>query len=242
MRNAPAAFGTYIAGVLAARPGPLRVLEIGGGATTRLPLTDAHLTVLDNSAEALARNEVAQEKLLGDAQSFDLGTDRFDVAVFWNVLEHIPQPEKALARACDSLRPGGLLIVRGPELKSFKALVTRYTPYPLHVLFYRRVLGLPDAGREGRAPCKIYHSRGSDRSRIIATIVERGLSVRYQELFVGDQVVKLRRYSRFGYYVYAGAAKLLRVATGRRLGSRETEFVLAAERPRDLTTRSLAAR
>jgi SAM-dependent methyltransferase len=231
MRNATAEFGVYIADLLASRPGPLRVLEVGGGAVTRLPIADAHLTVLDNSADALARNPTAGEKLLGDAETTDLGRDRFDVAVFWNVLEHLSHPQAALARACEALKPGGLLIVRGPELTSLKAMVTRATPFRLHVLFYRRVLGIPNAGTDGRSPFPVAHSRGAGRPQIIEALLGRGFHIRYDTPFIGDQVVKLRRYSPLGYRAYAGAAKLVRAATRGRYGARETDYVLVAERP-----------
>jgi SAM-dependent methyltransferase len=231
MRTATPEFYAFITDLLAGRPGPLRILEVGGGANTRLPLTDAHVTVLDNSADALARNTYAEEKLFGDAQTTDLGRDRFDVAVFWNVLEHLARPQAALARACDALKPGGLLIVRGPELRSLKALVTRATPHRFHVLFYRRVLGIAEAGTNGRSPFPTPHSRGAGRPQIADALVERGFRIRYESAFVGDQVVKLRRYSPLGYRAYAGAAKLMRVATRGRYGARETDFVLVAERP-----------
>src|SRR5437016_1029345 len=85
--------------ILAKMPPPVRVLEAGGGSTTRVQIPGASYVVIDISPEQLARNTYADEKLLGDLQTFDYGPARFDVALFWDVLEHLKEPGEALKRA-----------------------------------------------------------------------------------------------------------------------------------------------
>jgi 2-polyprenyl-3-methyl-5-hydroxy-6-metoxy-1,4-benzoquinol methylase len=45
----------------------------------------------------------------------------FDVVCFWDVLEHVPSPTAALAKARRLLRPGGLLVVSTPDIASVSA-------------------------------------------------------------------------------------------------------------------------
>ena len=230
MEFVPSEFERFIAGAVKTNGVPVEILDVGGGAVCRVPLTNARVTVLDGSPDALERNDAAGIKLVGDAQSFDYGDRRFDIAVFWNVLEHVPCPDAALERACDRLNRNGLIVIRGPELNSLKALVTRYTPHWLHVLFYRWVLGIRDAGRNGRPPCPVEHNREADRDAIESLLRKLGFKIQYEQHYVGDQVTELRRFSSVGYLLYSGVASLVRLLTFSRYGRRETEFILVGRR------------
>lgn len=226
----PDEFQSFMLNETRRRSAPLDVLEVGGGAVSHFDLRDSRVTVLDSSSEALVRNDRAAVKLVGDAQEFDYRDRRFDLAIFWNVLEHVPAPEAAIERACGSLRPDGMIVVRGPELKSLKSIVARLTPHWVHVLYYRRVLRIRDAGRDGRPPCRIQHSPGADRVPLIDKLKKLGFSLQYEQRYVGDQVVELRRYSGLAYRIYTTASALLRLLTRSRYGARETEFILVARR------------
>jgi SAM-dependent methyltransferase len=230
MEFVPEAFAGFIAPHLDATPRPVRILEVGGGAVSRVPCRDAEVTVLDSSPDALARNAGAVETLVGDAQDFDYGDRRFDVAVFWNVLEHVDAPAAAVERAADSLAPGGMIVVRGPELGSLKSLIVRLTPHAVHVLYYRWILGIADAGAEGRPPCRIAHDSQADRGALIALFRRLGFTIRYEQRYIGDQVIELRRFSLLAYRIYDAAAGLLRWLTYSRYGKRETEFILVARK------------
>lgn len=209
MEFVPGEFAAFIEPRMKVKDGPVRILEVGGGAVSRLPCDDAQVTVLDSSADALSRNNAA-ETLVDDAEHFDYGGRRFDVAVFWNVLEHVEGPGMAVERAADSLAAGGMIVVRGPELGSLKSIVTRLTPHAIHVLYYRWVLGIADAGTEGRPPCRIAHDAQADRQSLIALFRELGLVIQYELRYVGDQVLELRRFSKPAYRIYNAAAALLR--------------------------------
>ncbi|WP_374942777.1 class I SAM-dependent methyltransferase [Sphingomonas sp.] len=230
MEFVPQEFASFMTQRLDARPEPVRILEVGGGAVSRVPHDDAQVTVLDCSPDALARNTGAVETLVGDAQVFEYGERRFDVAVFWNVLEHIAVPEAAVERAAQSLDDGGMIVVRGPDLGSLKAVITRFTPHWVHVLFYRWVLGIADAGTAGRPPCRVEHDGHADRVALIALFRRLGFTMQYEQRYVGDQVLELERFSRLAFRLYAGAAALVRLLTFSRYGTRETEFILVARK------------
>src|SRR5215217_4099405 len=83
------------------------VLDAGAGQTLPLDLPrDVHLVALDISSEQLKRNQNADEKIVGDLQSVDLSGRTFDIVVCWDVLEHLPRPEAAVAQMASWLRPG----------------------------------------------------------------------------------------------------------------------------------------
>lgn len=46
-------------------------------------------------------------------------TDTFDVVIFNDVLEHIPEVEAAIAASRDHLSPGGLLVLNAPDQRGF---------------------------------------------------------------------------------------------------------------------------
>ena len=208
------------------------VLEIGGGASTNVELPGARYTVVDNSKEALARCAYADEAVLADAERFDPQPGGYDVVVFWNVLEHLANPDEALRRAAAGVRSNGLLIARGPELRSLKALITRLTPHRLHVLFYRKVLGSPEAGSPGRSPFPVHHSSFATPEAIMATLLPLGFSVAHDQRYVGDQLQLLRSYSTLAYFFYQLATGLLRIATGGRWGGPSTDFVMVFRKAR----------
>jgi SAM-dependent methyltransferase len=124
--------------------GPLAaVLDAGAG--HQLPLDiplDVHLSALDLSEEALAKNENADTKIVGDVQTYEFRPGSFDAVICWWVLEHLREPARAIARLATALRSGGLLVVAVPYLWGFKALATKATPYRFHVWLARRSNGL----------------------------------------------------------------------------------------------------
>jgi SAM-dependent methyltransferase len=100
-----------------AYPADSRVLEVGcgvGAQTVHLVARSpgAHLTAVDISAASLAqaRARVGEDVDWRRADLFDLdGT--YDHVFVCFVLEHLPEPEKALAHLKTLLRPGGTITV-----------------------------------------------------------------------------------------------------------------------------------
>ena len=100
-----------------AYPAGSRVLEVGcgvGAQTVHLVARspDAHLTAVDVSAESLAqaRARVGPGVDFRQADLFDLDGS-YDHLFVCFVLEHLPEPEKALSHLKTLLRPGGTITV-----------------------------------------------------------------------------------------------------------------------------------
>src|SRR5271165_3896175 len=83
-------------------------LEAGCGSMShfRLP-SKTRLVGIDISERQLANHGRLDEKVLGDLQSYDWSTARFDLVVCWDVLEHLPDPVAAMERMFAATRPGG---------------------------------------------------------------------------------------------------------------------------------------
>ncbi|MEV7096400.1 L-histidine N(alpha)-methyltransferase [Amycolatopsis sp. NPDC051045] len=100
-----------------AYPAGSRVLEVGcgvGAQTVHLAARspDAHLTAVDVSAASLAqaRKRVGAAVDFRRADLFDLDGE-YDHLFVCFVLEHLPEPEKALTHLKTLLRPGGTITV-----------------------------------------------------------------------------------------------------------------------------------
>lgn len=72
---------------------------------------------IDIGAEfEFAHREAAPARLMQmDAQSLDFPEDSFDVIYSFHVLEHLPDPERALREMRRVLRPGGMFLVGTPN-------------------------------------------------------------------------------------------------------------------------------
>ena len=116
----------------------IRVLEAGCGSASQIKFTaQVHAVGIDIEAEELENNAAVQEKILGDIQDYPLPKDDFDVVICWMVLEHLSRPKDALTNLFRAVKPGGIVILGFPNLASIKGLVTKFTPFWFHALFYR---------------------------------------------------------------------------------------------------------
>jgi len=132
---------TFLDEFLQGRSG-LRVLEVGCGSRSNVRLgADPYVVGLDVSQGQLDRNQEVQEKILGDIQTIALPGERFDVAICWDVIEHLDDPRRALDQIFQCLRKGGLAILAGPNLYSIKGVTAKLTPFRFHVWFYENVSG-----------------------------------------------------------------------------------------------------
>jgi SAM-dependent methyltransferase len=104
-------------------------------------LDDARLTGLDIDGPALAENPRVDERIVGSVETYPLPAEEFDVVVCWDVLEHLSQPDLALANLAQTLKPGGTMILGFPNPLSVKGLLTKLTPYSFHRWVYRQLLG-----------------------------------------------------------------------------------------------------
>ena len=105
------------------RPG--RALELGCGDATMLrTLRDAGWRVvgLERTADvaAHASTRLGQPVLVGDLDSID-PSDRFDLIVLFQVLEHMGDPLSVLRRCAALLTPHGQLVIGVPNIASWQA-------------------------------------------------------------------------------------------------------------------------
>ncbi len=137
-----------------AAPGQrVRLLEAGCGSMSKVRLpANVEVVGIDISARQLARNEGLHERILADIQTYRLPAQAFDIIICWDVLEHLEHPGQALRNFFRAARPGGLIILAFPNLFSLKGVITKLTPHAVHVWYYRRLLHVPDAGKEDTPP------------------------------------------------------------------------------------------
>ena len=136
----------------------LRVLEAGCGREWHLSTDDLTIEIsgIDLDSHALEFRRDVQKDLdhaiVGDLRTVQLPKVHFDVVYSSFVLEHVDGAERALDNIIGALKPGGLLIVRVPDLDGVQTHVARILPHWCAVLYYRFAWKIKNAGRPGFAP------------------------------------------------------------------------------------------
>ena len=129
-----------------------RLLDVGSGDGQFLHLCKqaGYTSVGIESSAALTEHAAmaADVEVTGgeySASSFTAGS--FDIVTFIQVLEHFPAPAEALDAAREHLRPGGLLVIEVPSIRSphwiawratrcARLLENRFGVFPEHVGYY----------------------------------------------------------------------------------------------------------
>ena len=184
-------------GILGQRlpPTGLAVYEAGGGSTSFLPLEvlrRARVTVVDIDENQIRSNDYAQERILGDVQTHRFATGSFDLVICYNVIEHLADVGAALSGFCESLKPGGLMLIGAPNPKSLSGVVTKNSPHWFHVWFYRHVRGERNAGRPGHAPFPTFFHPLVTLSNLEAFANTRGLEVIYRTEYESPRFPEMR--------------------------------------------------
>jgi SAM-dependent methyltransferase len=211
----------------------INVLEAGCGSRSPVDFGEhAHVVGLDIDKNAVCKNDKLDEKLIGDLETYPLPAETFDLIFCRFVLEHLNDPERALANMRRALRPGGWLALVFPNRWSLKGVVTRLTPHSLHVLGYRMLFG------KGSAIPYETRFAPSVSSEGIRHFAEReGLRVVTLEPHPGDWDWLLRKHSPVLGRVWLLAERIVQALTlGRASPSRrECIAILADERPEGVT-------
>jgi len=94
--------------------------------------------------EDLNRYKHAAETGAGEIRIIQHDTDRwyesfapFDVITLWHVLEHVEKPVKTLRQACNALKPGGIVVLSIPNIKSLQAAMCKDRWFHLDVPRHR---------------------------------------------------------------------------------------------------------
>lgn len=185
--------------------GQIEILEAGCGRRWPYRLHDVRyvLTGVDVNEDALRIRQEEKKDLdhviLGDLRTVRLEEHHFDIVYSAFVLEHIAEAELVFANFLRWLKPGGLMILKFPDRDSVYGFVTRITPYWLHVLYKRYLVGNPNAGKPGFGPFPTVHEEIISRRAFLATIRRHQLTIK-EEYGFGT----LPTWQRLGTRVLAG--------------------------------------
>lgn len=208
----------------------LNVLEAGCGSLSKITFQHSiNLTGIDISEKQLERNQTLKKKILGDLHSYDLGENIYDVIVCWDVLEHLDKPTMALDNMMRSLVPGGILLIKLPNVMSLKGLITKYTPHNLHVLYYKLVYKRPDAGKNDTGPFKSFLRYAISQKGFRKYAASRGFEIPFLEFAdISETEYFLKRLKHSGIFkkAYRTANKLARLISFNTLDKSEMAVIL----------------
>lgn len=222
--------GLYARKTLPSRP----ILEAGGGSFSYFSLpSGAPLIALDISHGQLLRNEAATHRVQADLGHLPIASSRLGMVICFNVIEHLDDPDDALAQLIAALAPGGLLVLGCPDRVSLKGIITRATPFAVHRAFYRFVVGKKDRG-DGHFDAFATPFRPLVASTALPGWLEaNGMEILHFRHYDGAAAYRLttgsllRRVVALPYNTLAGA---LHALTGGRWGGRNSDILLVARR------------
>jgi SAM-dependent methyltransferase len=213
--------------------GPITALDAGCGSISHLNVPEgSRLVGLDAEREALAAHaDTLDEVILADLDRPVALEPRFDLIVCWDVIEHLRHPRVAFETFIRGLKPGGALVLAGPSLLSPKGLLTKATPYRLHVWFYRRFLHRPQAGTPGHNPYPTFMSWEMAPPAIRRYLMERGLRLHYLTGYESPmQATMKQRFAPFRWG-WAVLRAILLVLSGTVMDIDKTDFIAVFTRP-----------
>ena len=188
----------------------LKVLEAGCGSATEIKLPDnAYFVGLDISGKQLERNSVAQEKILGDIQTYPLPSNDFDVILCFYLLEHLPQPELALKNFLQTIKKDGIIILALPNVLSIWGLITKFTPHWFHVWVYRYIFGEKRAGTDDFGPFQTFSRFSISPKHLQKFALSNDLSIEYVDLYENFRQTDMREKFGFWWKLLAGIIKVL---------------------------------
>lgn len=132
-------------------PATAQVLDVGCGNGEFLALAkELGYGVLGVDVSASAKKLCAQhgiEARVGDfrAPGVIAADETFDLVTFWDVIEHLDDPASFLRRACQVLKPGGLILIKTPKITHFTLRLSAMLPrvagamlqLPGHIQFFQ---------------------------------------------------------------------------------------------------------
>jgi SAM-dependent methyltransferase len=183
----------------------IRLLEAGCGSSTHIKFDpEVYAVGIDISEEQLKKNTIVQEKILGDIEEYPLPREQFDVAICWMVLEHLPNPQRAMQNMFSSVKPRGLVILGYPNLLSIKGIVTKLTPFWFHKKFYKFM-------KYGCQPFPTYLRMAITPTNVRRFAEENGFSVIFSKLVEGGVAKRFRKRFRIMDFAFTAADLVTRV-------------------------------
>lgn len=118
----------------------MTILDVGSGRTPAIPVEtrpyECRYIGLDISAEELAHarpGSYDDEYAIDLKHKVDTLTGEVDLAISWQVLEHITPLPDAVSNVCEYLRPGGHFVSLLSGANAHYALINRFVPQRLGV-------------------------------------------------------------------------------------------------------------
>jgi ubiquinone/menaquinone biosynthesis C-methylase UbiE len=115
------------------------LLEVGSGdgyvlkALSDLPVSLTGIEISEKRIER-SRGLVPQAEIVaGDARDMPFESQSFDLVVCSEVLEHVPEPERAIAEMKRVVRPGGLVIVTVPQERNWQLGRLALLRFPIRI-------------------------------------------------------------------------------------------------------------
>jgi SAM-dependent methyltransferase len=208
------------------------VVEVGCGARSHLEYpSETRLMGLDMSPTQLQRNTAVRWRVLGDAERLALASGCADVAVSWDVLEHLAHPARALAELARVVRPGGLIVIGLPNVLSLKGVITRLTPWWVHVWVYRHVLGDATAGTDASDQFPTTMRLGLRAAGLRRFAAASGLDVLVLETYEGPVPLHFRRRHRIGGLALSAVGAVSRALSAGRYDATASDMVVVLRRP-----------
>jgi 2-polyprenyl-3-methyl-5-hydroxy-6-metoxy-1,4-benzoquinol methylase len=205
---------------------PVHILDAGCGHRLYVPIAeDRYVVGIDIEASQL-RDDL-DEAIVGDLQTYDLGRERFEAVICWNVLEHVSDPMLVIGKFMDALKPGGVAILAMPHVASVKGLVTKYTPHWFHGWVWQHLLGAGPQHEE--FPTVLSSSLAPARLQRFAR--QTGLSVEFLAPYEAWPQKKIRRKLRIGPRVFAVLSRLVTILSIGRVTIAATDVIIVLRKP-----------
>jgi SAM-dependent methyltransferase len=210
----------------------IRVLEAGCGTRSPVDFGDlAYVVGLDIDEAAARKNDRLDEVIIGDLETYPLPAETFDVVFCRFVLEHLRDPERALANMRRSLRPGGWLTLMFPNRWSLKGIVTRLTPTSVHEIGYRVLFGSGSP-----SPHETHFSPSVSVKGIRCFAKRESLRIVAFDAHPGDFGWLLRKHSPLLGRLWLLAERLFQLLTLGRVSPNRREFIAVLADPRPEAT------
>ena len=123
-----------------------RVLDIGCGHADLVGASLARsrdVVGIDTDTEALAANEVIDDRIGADAERLPFADGSFDLVLMAWVLEHLPRPLSTFLEIRRVLAPRGRVVFVTPNAWNYNAWLIRMIPNAFHAAFTARLYGRP---------------------------------------------------------------------------------------------------
>ena len=206
----------------------LKIIEAGCGSATEIKLPEkAYFVGIDISQKQLERNNLLQEKILGDIQTYDLPASDFDVIVCFYVLEHVPNPELALKNFLNSIKEEGIIILALPNVLSIWGLTTKLTPHGFHTWVYRNIFGEKRAGTEDFGPFPTFSRYSLSPEAIKQFALSNGLSIEYFDLYENFRQQGIRKKYGAVWNLLKGMTKVLSLG---KIDADSTDYIIVLKK------------